>query len=115
MSVPYSAGAMHSSTRDLWKWNKALYTGSLLNENSKKIFNSETFELSSTSYYGFAVFIEKSEGNIIKYNHAGGISGFNSENSYFPKQKLHIIMLMNVPTDSFYKEFEEKFIIPHLV
>ncbi|WP_350609259.1 serine hydrolase domain-containing protein, partial [Pseudoalteromonas sp. 41-MNA-CIBAN-0057] len=36
MSIPYAAGSLYSTARDLVKWDQALYTNKLINEELKK-------------------------------------------------------------------------------
>ena len=90
MTVPYSAGALYSTTRDLFKWEQGLYGGKLL--------KPESLNKMTTPYkdnYAFGLFITDSEGHK-KIAHGGGIEGFNTDVSYYPNDHLAVIALANL-------------------
>lgn len=108
MTVPGGAGAMRSSADDLAKWNAALFGGKLLKPASfqamiapGKLTNGK---LAGTSMpkiegmdlgeYGYALFINTVEGHS-RIEHGGGIFGFNSSLSEFPKDHLTVAVLAN--------------------
>ena len=90
MTIPYSAGALYSTTHDLLKWERGLYGGKVLNaESLKKMptpFKSE---------YGFGLFISTADGHK-KIDHGGGIEGFNTELAYYPDDQMAVIALANL-------------------
>ena len=116
MSIPFSAGNLYSTTKNLWKWNQALYSDNVLSQNEKILFNKEIISF-FTYFYGFGTVLEIIDNKIIKYFHGGKIDGFSSENNYYPKLQLHIIVLLNIYTDShkILDEFESKFINPKIL
>lgn len=90
MTIPYSAGALYSTTHDLLKWERALYGG--------KVLHAESLKKMTTPFkdnYGFGLFISSAEGHK-KIDHGGGIEGFNTEVAYYPDDQLAIIVLANL-------------------
>jgi CubicO group peptidase (beta-lactamase class C family) len=89
MSIPFSAGALYSTTGDLWRWQQCLYGGKLLSENSLKKM-TEPFK------DGYALGIGVNEKGRKAFSHGGGISGFNSYLAYYPKDKVTVVVLGNL-------------------
>ena len=90
MTIPYSAGALYSTTRDLLKWEQRLYSGKLLKPESVKKM--------TTPYkdnYGFGLVISDAHGHK-RIDHGGGIEGFNTELAYYPDDDLAVIALANL-------------------
>jgi CubicO group peptidase (beta-lactamase class C family) len=88
-TVGYAAGAIYSTTTDLFKWTQAIAAGRLLSAASWKA----AFTPRAANYgYGFQVgqFGGK---NFIK--HSGGYPGYVSEFIYYPQEKTTIILLKN--------------------
>lgn len=108
MTIPGGAGAMRSSANDLAQWNAALFGGKLLKPASLKAMISPgrlgDGKLSSTAMpktegaepgeYGYALFINNMEGHA-KIGHGGGIFGFNSSVSEFPKDRVTVAVIAN--------------------
>lgn len=105
MSVPYSAGALYSTVRDLYTWDRALAAGTLLPAVLQKQMFAQQVPVggqlggivggSNKAYYGFGWFVSKEFGHE-EYSHEGGIQGFTSLNSWFPGQHAYVIVLDNV-------------------
>lgn len=90
MSIPYSAGSLYSTTKDLLRWEQGLFEGKILSaESLKKMM--EPFK----NDYGFGVRIYSLNGHKA-ISHAGGTSGFNTKLIYFPDDKLTVIVLANL-------------------
>jgi CubicO group peptidase (beta-lactamase class C family) len=90
MTIPYSAGALYSTTGDLLKWEQGLYGG--------KVLKAESLKKMTTPFknnYGFGLFISEVQGHK-KYDHGGGIEGFNTELAYYPDDRLAVIALANL-------------------
>lgn len=108
MTVPGAAGAMRSSADDLARWNAALFGGKLLKAASFQAMTSpgklSNGKLSSTAMpkmeglepgeYGYALFINSLDGHS-KIGHGGGIFGFNSSLSEFPKDHVTVAVIAN--------------------
>ena len=97
MSWAGGAGAMYSTVDDLLKWNQALYGGKVLNEKSMAaaltpvvLKNGEE----ASSRYGYGLGFNKFRGVDI-VGHSGGLHGFITQLSYYPKEKLTVVMFSN--------------------
>jgi CubicO group peptidase (beta-lactamase class C family) len=90
MSIPFAAGAIYSTVRDLYKWDRALYTEQLLTEQCRQLLYTPFLE---NYAYGWAVdrltpehvgqFLIRGrafqdEGGHLIAEHNGGIDGFSS-------------------------------------
>ena len=76
-SVPYAAGSMYSTVRDLYKWDQALYTDRLFEDPKYK----EMMFTPHMQDYGYGWFIREmplgEDGDEVKViEHGGGIRGF---------------------------------------
>ena len=100
MSVPYSAGGLYSTVGDLYLWDQALYSETLLPRSVRdEMFTAiaqtgSCYADCSTTGYGYGWFI----GN--QFNqpwvwHSGGIDGFSSEIDRYPAAQVTIILLSN--------------------
>ncbi|MBP9095144.1 MAG: serine hydrolase [Ignavibacteria bacterium] len=94
MTIPFSAGAMYSTIEDMYKWDRALYTGKLLSAEMK----AKMFTPFLKNYaYGWNVVTAKvspTDEKII-YTHSGGINGFNTNIIRVESDNLVIIVLSN--------------------
>lgn len=94
MSLPYAAGALYSTVRDLYTWDQALYGETVLSAQAK-----EQMFTPGLGSYGFGWGITKkpigpgkSERTVI--SHGGGIDGFSSHISRVPADR-HLVVLLN--------------------
>jgi CubicO group peptidase (beta-lactamase class C family) len=90
MTIPFSAGALYSTTHDLLLWEQALYGG--------KVLSAASLKKMTTPYkqnYGCGLMITTAKGHL-QYEHGGGIEGFNTEMAYYPDDKLTVIVLANL-------------------
>ena len=89
-TVYFSAGAMYSTTNDMYKWAQAISSHSLLTELSWK----QAFTPVKGNYgYGFKI---KNTIYGKKYiSHDGGLLGYTSDFIYFPDDDVTIILLNN--------------------
>jgi CubicO group peptidase (beta-lactamase class C family) len=90
MSVPHAAGALYSTTRDLLKWEQALFAGKVVSQASldrmiTPFKNDYALGVSSTIVNGRRVIA-----------HNGGIDGFNTRMAYYPDSRTVVIVLSNV-------------------
>jgi CubicO group peptidase (beta-lactamase class C family) len=88
-TVSYSAGAIYSTTGDMFRWALAIA--------NKEILSSKSWKMAFTrkaSDYGIGFRINNFFGrDYIK--HEGGYPGFASEFIYYPKEDVTIILLRN--------------------
>jgi CubicO group peptidase (beta-lactamase class C family) len=90
MTIPFSAGALYSTTGDLLKWEQGLFGG--------KVLKPESLAKMITPFkenYGCGVFVRTIDGHKL-INHGGGIEGFNTSLGYYPDDKLTVIVLGNL-------------------
>ncbi len=90
MTIPFAAGALYSTTEDLLKWEQALFGGKVLSSASLAKMTTPfkqdyAFGLSVSANHGFKII-----------EHGGGIEGFSTQLSYYPDDKLVIIVLGNI-------------------
>ncbi len=88
-SVSFAAGAIYSTTGDLYKWDQSL--------NTEKILQKSSLEDAFTprkNKYGLGWSIESIEGHRVM-THDGGIHGFLSSNSVIPSKGITVILLSN--------------------
>jgi CubicO group peptidase (beta-lactamase class C family) len=90
MTVPFSAGALYSTTEDMLRWEKGLYGGKLLKPESL-VMMTTPFK----NNYAFGLEVRTVNGHKV-INHSGGIQGFNTMVSYYPDDKLEVIVLSNI-------------------
>src|SRR6266516_2767136 len=89
MSIPFSAGALYSTTEDLWRWEQGLFGGKVLTTASLK---KMTTPFKNDYAYGLAV---RTAHGYTVLEHGGGIEGFNTQLAYDPDGKLAVIVLGN--------------------
>ncbi|WP_108807517.1 serine hydrolase [Aquimarina spinulae] len=90
-SSPQSDGGILSTVKDMLKFDQALYTSLLINENSKKkLFTNVIPKVT----YGLAFQIENKNNNRV-VGHGGGLPGFSSYFSRYLDDKYTIIALSN--------------------
>jgi CubicO group peptidase (beta-lactamase class C family) len=94
MAIPYSAGALYSTTEDLLLWDKALYTEKLLSRKSLDEMFTPFKEQSPGSGYAYGWGIAKRfDRQVIEHN--GGINGFSTDIVRFPTERVTVIVLSN--------------------
>ena len=90
MSIPFSAGALYSTTHDLLKWEQGLFGG--------KVLSAAELKKMTTPFkqdYACGLMVTQVNGHT-QISHGGGIEGFNTEMAYFADQNLIIIALGNL-------------------
>jgi D-alanyl-D-alanine carboxypeptidase len=94
-SVPFAAGGLYSTVRDLYRWNEALATGHLLSADSRRqMFTTYPEAAGYGAHYGYGVVISEKFGQPLYY-HGGGISGFASAIQRYPKSNVCVVVLSN--------------------
>jgi CubicO group peptidase (beta-lactamase class C family) len=92
MTIPFAAGALHSTTGDLLLWDQALYTEKLVtSESLKEIFTPNE----PGDGYGFGWSIGKRFDKLL-IAHGGGIYGFSTHIARFPDDGVTVIVLSNI-------------------
>ncbi|WP_303282129.1 serine hydrolase [Flavivirga amylovorans] len=100
MSIPYAAGSMYSTVEDLYKWDQALYTNTILSKEYMDLYFKPYISAFGNSHYayGWGVGynkIGKSSDSIYTIGHGGGINGFNTNISRAPSDKSLVVLLNN--------------------
>lgn len=90
MSIPYSAGSLYSTTRDMLLWQEGLFGGKLLSAESLQVMITPF-----KNCYCCGVIREIRDNHEV-IHHAGGINGFNTIMLYFPEDKLTVIAFSNL-------------------
>ncbi|MBV8845021.1 MAG: serine hydrolase [Bryobacterales bacterium] len=90
MTVPFSAGALYSTTGDLLKWEQGLFAGKVLSAAS---LAKMTTPFKNDYAFGLGVHTVKGHKAI---DHNGGIEGFNTILAYYPEDKLTVVVLGNL-------------------
>jgi D-alanyl-D-alanine carboxypeptidase len=89
MSLPHAAGSLYSTTGDLYRWDRALYTGKVL---SKKSLDAMFTAVQNNYGYGWMV---APMANHKQIGHGGGINGFSTYIARFPDADAAVIVLAN--------------------
>jgi CubicO group peptidase (beta-lactamase class C family) len=96
MSGLYASGGMYSTVGDLYLWDQALYTDKLIPRDLRdKIFTSYAMMTDGSGWgygYGWTVGVLANHRMV---GHPGRIEGFSSLNTYYPDDKVVVIVLSN--------------------
>jgi CubicO group peptidase (beta-lactamase class C family) len=96
-SVSYAAGAIYSTTADLYLWHQALQQNKVLS----KLQQEEAFT-PVKNRYGFGWVIDSISGKR-RVGHNGGIPGFITNESRVPEDDIDIVLLSNATDNSLEK------------
>lgn len=97
MSWAGAAGALYSTLDDLLKWNLALHSGKVLTQKS---FDAALTPVTLSTgkapsmRYGYGLGLN-SYRKVDIVGHSGGLHGFITQLSYYPKEKLTVVMFSN--------------------
>jgi CubicO group peptidase (beta-lactamase class C family) len=110
MSIPNAAEGMYSTVDDLYKWDRALNSETILSKKAKK----KMFNQNRLGNYGYGWFIKNIQNNIngsetTKVYHTGEVSGFTSLNIKLLEDNHTIIILSNSEASPVY-EIGEKLV-----
>ena len=100
--MPLSAGGAWSSILDLYKFDKAVFSGKLVNKKYLKIMTAKYTPQWESSHFGY-VWINTDKKGYSSIGHPGTGSGWNTINQYYPTQKCTIIILTNFGTVDVFK------------
>ncbi|KIC93457.1 serine hydrolase domain-containing protein [Flavihumibacter solisilvae] len=82
-------GSMYTTTGDLYRWYKGLYSGSVFSDSAR----AAAFTARSGDY-GYGWFNELKKGRVC-ISHAGGVPGFRANIQFYPDTDVCLIMLSN--------------------
>src|SRR6201998_4784879 len=90
MSIPLSAGGLYSTSEDLLRWEQSLFGGKLLSSASLQ-------KMTTPFINDYACVLGlRTVKRLKRVEHGGGIEGFNTQLSYYPDEKLTIVVLGNL-------------------
>lgn len=90
-TIPYAAGGLISSTSDLLSWHNGLLAGKLIKkETLTKAFTPYTLKNGIEVNYGYGWMINSSA-----ISHGGAITGYRTNEVYYPVQGIYIAILAN--------------------
>ncbi|GAA4274403.1 serine hydrolase [Aquimarina gracilis] len=103
MTLPYAAGSLMSTVKDLHKWQNAINTNMLVKaETIQKAFQNTKLNNGKPTYYGYGWTVNEINGTPT-IEHGGGIFGYTSYQLYIPDEDVHAAILTNCncnsPTD----------------
>lgn len=84
-----SSGGLITNVEDLYKWNQALYSNQIINENSLKKMTT-----GNSRNYGYGIGIDTLQGHL-KYGHSGTLRGFRSSLTRYPNDTIDVVVLSN--------------------
>jgi CubicO group peptidase (beta-lactamase class C family) len=88
-------GNLRSTVDDLAKWDAALYTESLLPDDTlEMLWTPNTLSNGETTNYGFGMGIGELEG-LRMIAHRGNINGFDAYSLRLPESQIYVAVLMN--------------------
>lgn len=99
MTAAYAAGALYSTVEDLYLWDQALYTEKLAPQKYMDLIFKKHISAWGGGDYGYGWEISNTRIGQTKEEsasiaHSGGINGFNTRITRFPKEQS-VVMLLN--------------------
>ena len=98
MSLPHAAGALYSTVEDLYLWDQALDTETLVSQELLDLMFTPHAKVTGTDLsYAYGWLVGEMMGRPAA-SHTGGIEGFSTEIRRYPDEKVTIIVLSNRDT-----------------
>ncbi len=95
MTQPHAAGALISTVDDLAKWDAALYTEQLVQQQSlTKAWTPFVMNNGKATKYGYGWIVTTLEGERM-ITHSGGINGFSCDGVRLPDSRIYVAILSN--------------------
>jgi CubicO group peptidase (beta-lactamase class C family) len=99
MTNAYATAGMYSTVEDLFRWDQALYSDQLLNEESLQSMYAPSFGADgSGGEYGLGWQLDEFQGHR-KVGHTGRINGFRTYLGRYLDDRVTIILLSNIETE----------------
>ncbi len=103
MGIPQGAGALYSTTHDLLKWQRGLFGGEVLSQESlESMLTASPLDTGRNGKYALGVIRTADEEGTL-YWHGGGIEGFNSWLGHDPERDLTVVVLANLNGQAAYQ------------
>lgn len=95
MTLPYGAGSLLSTTKDLNTWTTAVMKGEVINPDLlEKAHTTFVLNNGGETNYGYGWFLRSVLGSPT-IEHGGGINGFLTSGIYLPDEKVFVAVLSN--------------------
>lgn len=105
ISWPFAAGALYSSVVDLWHWDQALLSDTLISSSATAEMLAPHVATcpasanvcpynATTRHYGYGWFSGMLGGHLV-IQHGGDINGFTAMNEFMPNDGITIVLLSN--------------------
>lgn len=95
MTIPGAAGAIISNVDDLLTWNRALFGGEVVSQESlAEMTRPYILNNGESSGYGFGFDVNTLRGQAM-ISHTGGINGFITYAAYLPESDMYVAVLGN--------------------
>ncbi|MDC6390720.1 serine hydrolase [Maribacter sp. PR1] len=100
MSIPYAAGSLYATVEDLYTWDQALYTNTLLSKEYMELYFKPHIPVGGNYHYAYGWSVGKSplgntKDSIAIISHGGGINGFNTNIARSTADKSLVVLLNN--------------------
>ena len=102
VSQRYAAGGWYSTVGDLYKWDQALYTDSLVSKETLDTIFTSMVSVPDVGGYGYGWFSSQQSGHRVIW-HGGDLPGFISQITRYPDDQVTIIVLTNVHNEDPYQ------------
>jgi CubicO group peptidase (beta-lactamase class C family) len=88
---------LYSTVLDLYKWDRALYSGDVLGESSREAYFTPTADVGEGMGYAYGWGVFEISGR--KYTlHGGDMNGFSTFVIRYPSEELYVAVLSNLET-----------------
>lgn len=94
LSQAFAAGSMYSTVEDLYRWDRAIKSGQVLNEETLEEMFKDHVAMPGTGSYGYGWMIDNTE-NRKEIYHGGNTQGFTAYIGRLEDQDLTVIILTN--------------------
>ncbi|WP_342374297.1 serine hydrolase [Myxococcus stipitatus] len=96
MSHPFAAGGLYSTVEDLYRWDRALRTDTLLPAALKQRMFTPGLQGYAFGWEVQPVKLDDGKTEVVLQSHRGGVEGFSTLIARSPDKKLAVIVLSNV-------------------
>jgi D-alanyl-D-alanine carboxypeptidase len=95
MTIPYSAGALCSTTGDFIAWERAFHSGRVVSAASyREMTSPPSLPGGAQTSYGFGLAVGTLAGHRA-IAHSGGINGFSTVQLYLPDDSVQVVVFTN--------------------
>lgn len=101
VSLPFAAGMLYSTVRDLHRWKRALHRGAPFRD-AKTLGRMLTPSGSGPYGYAHGIAVNRTgfgADTVLSIGHGGHMEGFNSDDRYLPQREWTVIVLDNTNGD----------------